>query len=145
MLRIENHGPLIVSSNYWTLPAARAGKVLVSINAGAFRVLIPQSIEGMIPEMMTGKSCVVSRGPMAELNLPDAFEVLFDDGTADPFAFHLSPQSFDRIPEDADAGREWVLSAWTAPRRGRPHKAFERPCWYRRVPSLPWLKPHSGD
>jgi hypothetical protein len=145
ILTISNHGPLITRTNYWDLPAARAGKILVSLNAGAFRLLIPELLEPALPDMMTAKECLVSRGPWPAQGLPDAFEILFDDRTADPYAIHLTPQSFDRLPGDADIATPWVLSAWTRPRRGKPHKAFERPCWYRRVPSIPWLQPREPE
>jgi hypothetical protein len=145
LLRIDNHGPLVVASNYWDLPAEKAGKVLVSLNAGAFRLLIPESAEPAIADMRTARECVVSRGPWPAAGLADAFEVLFDDGTDDPFALHLSPESFDRVPADEDAAKEWVLSAWTRPRRGRPHKALERPCWYRRSARLPDLRPRGAE
>lgn len=144
MLRVENHGPLILATNFWDLPEAKLGKVLVSLNAGAFRILLPASAEPTLDDMRTAKECIVSRGPWPAQGLPDAMEILFDDGTDGPFALHLSPQSFDRLPIDDDAAKEWILSVWTRPRRGRPHKALERPCWYRRVPSIPWLKP-KGD
>jgi hypothetical protein len=139
--RIENHGPLVVSTNFWDLPVAQLGKVYVSLNAGAFRVLLPVTMEPALDDLKTARECVVSRGPWPEMGLPDAFEVLFDDGTSDPFALHLSPQSFDHVPTTENVGKEWVLSVWTRPRRGKPHKALERPCWYRIVPHVPWLKP----
>lgn len=142
MLEIRNHGPLIVATNFWDLPAAKAGKLFVSTNAGAFRVLVPASQEGLVTEMKTAAGCALSRGPWPAMKLTDAFEVLFDDGTPDPFALHLAPESFDRLPTAEDVAGEWVLSVWTRPRRGdRPHKAFERPCRYRMSPSLPDLRP----
>jgi hypothetical protein len=141
-LVVENDGPLLVGSNYWGLPMARAGKILVSTNAGAFRLMVPRSLEYAIAEMNTARECVVSRGPWPNFPLEDGFEILFDDCSANPFALHLSPGSFDRLPTDEDIGIPWTLAVYTAPRRsGRPHRAFQRPCWYRRVPRIPWLKP----
>jgi hypothetical protein len=141
MLRTSNHGPLIISSNYWDLPESKLGKVLVSCNAGAFRLLIPETAEPYLDDMRTAKGCAVTRGPWPAQGLADAFEVLFDDATTDPFALHLSPQSFDRLPTEADTLGEWVLSCWTRPRRGRPHKAMERPCRYRIAAKIPDLRP----
>jgi hypothetical protein len=138
---IRNHGPLILSTNYWDLPARPGEQLYVSINAGAFRVLLRPAAEQYTDDMRAATICVVSRGPWPAVGLVDAVEILFDDGTDDPFALHLQIESFDRLPLDSDAGREWILSVWTQPRRDRPHKALERPCWYRRVPRIPWLKP----
>lgn len=141
MLEIRNHGPLILQSNYWELPAALAGKFLISINAGAFRLLVPASQEGLIEEFATAKGIAVTRGPMPELGLLDGFEVLFDDATPNPFKLDLSPESFDRVPAPEDVAGDWVFSAWTRPRRGKPRKALERPCLYRLAARLPDMRP----
>ena len=143
MLRIENHGPLIVATNYWDLPEERLGKVLVSPNAGAFRVLLPRVAEPSLEDMKAGRECLVSRGPCPGMGLPDATEILFDDGTNSPFALHLSVAAWTTLPDPADVAKEWVLTAWTAPRRGKPHKALERPCWYRLSDLLPDLRPRT--
>lgn len=141
MVTIHNHGPLIVSTNFWETEYATVGKFYVSINGGAFRLLVPPSQEPAIAEMTTAKVVVLSRGPWPAQHRDDAVEILFDDRTENPFALHLTVESFDHLPLDSDAGREWLFTAWTAPRRGRPHKALERPCWYRRVERIPCLKP----
>lgn len=140
MLTIKNHGALILESNFWDSEQAAAGKLYVSLNAGAFRLLLPSGIESVIADMTTAKECVVSRGPWSQAGLNDALEILFDDHTSDPFALHLSPETFDRLPAEEDAGREWVLTVWTS-RRGKPRQVLSRPCFYRRVPRIPWLKP----
>jgi hypothetical protein len=142
-LQIASSGATITSTNYWDLPEARAGKLFVSCNAGAFRVLVPPVAESVIPDMATATQCVVSRGPWPERGLSDAIEILFDDGTSDPFALHLAVQSFYHLPTVEDVGDKWVLSVW---KRGptAPIKALERLCAYRVVESIPWLRPWKG-
>jgi len=143
MLEIENHGPLILRSNYWGSALDRAGTLYLSINAGAFRLLLPGGWEEVVQEMQTGREVVVSRGPWAKdpgRGL-DALELLFEDGTTDPYSVHLQSTQCDRLPTPEDQGKEWLFTAWTAPRRGKPHKALERPAWYRLVGQIPWLKP----
>lgn len=141
MFEIQNHGPLILSSNYWELPEAVAGKFLVSLNAGAFRLLIPANQEGLIPELQTAKGVAISRGPWPAQGLADAFEVLFDDGTSSPYALHCTPESFDRLPTAENVAGEWIFTAWTQPRRGKPRCVLERPCRYRLSPKIPDLRP----
>lgn len=143
MLVIESDGPLIKATNYWDTPQCAAGKLVLSINAGAFRLLLPSQFEAAItPDMAPAREVIVSRGPWPGKGLADAFEVLFDDGSRNPFALHVTPQAFaGPVPDTASAGQWWVFSVWTRPRRGVPHKALERPCWYRLVPILPCLKP----
>ena len=141
MLQIDNHGPLVIASNFWESEMEREGKFYLSANAGAFRLLVPRSQEAMIQEICTGREVIISRGPWPDMHREDGLEFLFEDGTECPFSLHFGIESLDRMPLDSDAGKEWIFSAWTAPRRRGPHKALERPAWYRRVPRIPWLKP----
>ena len=141
MLRIKNHGGLLLETNYWDLPPKPGEVCFGSVNAGAFRLLLRPAAEPHIPDLLTARECVVSRGPWPAVGLADALEILFDDGTADPFALHLQIESFDRVPTAADAGREWTLSVWVRRGRGKPHQVLVRPCWYRLVPQIPHLQP----
>ena len=136
MLQIENSGQDIASTNYWTSEHARAGLLFLSINAGAFRLMVPASQESQIPEMRTATEAVVSRGPWPDRGLHDAFEVLFEDGTDSPYSLHMSPEQLDRLPTSGARKSEHVFSIWTS-----AGKQFECPCWYRIVERLPWLKP----
>jgi hypothetical protein len=73
------------------------------------------------------------------------------DRSHSPFALHLTPESFDLLPGEPEAGGEWVLSVWTAGKDGKPYKALERICHWRRVDKLgassrggrheSWLRP----
>jgi len=145
LLQIENHGPLLVASNFWESEQEAAGKFYLSTNAGAFRLLVPRSQEAAIAEMTTGKEVVVSRGPWPAVKRQDGLELLFDDFSDSPYALHLSIEAADRLPLDEDAGKEWLFTAWSAPRRGRPHQVLQRPCWYRRVARIPCLQPRIAE
>ncbi len=137
MLRIENHGPLLIASNFWEPPEGYEEKFFLSLNGGAFRLLVPRSQEPAVSEMATAREVIVSRGPWPAVGRDDGIELLFDDGSDTPYALHFSIETLDRLPLDTDVGREWIFSAWTAPRRRGPHKSLERPCWYRRVARIP--------
>ncbi len=145
MIETENHGPLIVSTDFWESEWEREGKLYVSCNGGAFRLLLPSRYEVDVIEMATAKEVIVSRGPWKSAGLTDGFELLFDDGSESPYSLHLHPDSFDRFPTAENAEREWVFTAWTKPRRGRPHKALERVARYRIVDEIPCLKPWQID
>ena len=43
MLKVENDGPRIVSTNFFETDQAKAGKFFVSVNAGTLRLLIPDA------------------------------------------------------------------------------------------------------
>lgn len=142
-LRIQNHGPLIVASSYWDSDLAAAGKIYCSVNAGAIRLLIPESQRQVIAELRKCAYVILSRGPWPAQRRTEAVELLFEDDTDSPYALQLSPESFDLLPAEPSPGQEWVLSAWDQ-KRGRPHKAVERRCLWRRAPKIPWLKPWSN-
>ena len=146
LLTISNHGPLITATNYWRTDAATAGNLYLSINAGAFRLLVPPLMETIIPDLATGREAIISRGPWPAKRQAAYIEILLDDGTPNPWSCHLDTRSIDRLPLDEDAAKEWVFTVWTRPRRlgDRPHKALERVARYRRVDVLPWLKPWEG-
>ena len=141
MIVVENHGPLILSSNFWGSDYEAAGKLYVSLNAGAVRVLVPRSQRAVIEEMRPAREVVLSRGPWPERGLAEAVELLFDDGSDNPFALHLSPESFDLLPGEPEPGRSWVLTVWDE-KKGRPHQCLQRAChwrqWTRFLASEPW-------
>jgi hypothetical protein len=68
------------------------------VNTRAIRVLLPPAVYGILYEMRTGKSCVLSRGPWPAERRAEAIEIMFDDGSVSPFALHLTPESLDLLP-----------------------------------------------
>jgi hypothetical protein len=139
LIQVSNDGPLITSTDYWTSDVASAGKVFVSVHAGAIRVLLPRDRWGDLYDMRAGKYCVLSRGPWPAERQPEAIEIMWEDESESPYALYLTPESFDMLPGEADPGREWVCSVWIE-KDGNPHKSLERICHWRRVAQLPYLK-----
>ncbi len=131
LIRIANNGPRIVETNYFDLPHARAGLFFVSVNAGTFRILVPDNQLSAIAEMRSGPKCVISRGPLGD---SDAIELMFDDGSDSPFALHIDARQVDRLLGYETA--EVVVTAWT-----RDGLAATWPGYYRAVPTLPCLDP----
>ena len=139
IIHITNQGPFVASTNYWESALARAGKVMVSVNDGAIRVLLPPVRYGDLADMRAARHCVLSRGPWRVMGVPDAVEIMWDDGSDAPFAFHLTPESFDILPAEPPRNREWACSVWIC-QAGLPHQEMEHTCHWRRVPELPWLR-----
>jgi hypothetical protein len=137
---VRNDGQAIVETNYWSSEVARRGLIWCSVNAGAIRVLLPPEREEFLPDMGAASECILSRGPWPAMKLADAFELLWDDGSDSPFAFHLAPESFDSLPAEPMAGREWQLSVWTE-RERKPRMEREWTCHWRRSNQLPDLRP----
>ena len=139
MLSIQNAGPEIVSTNYWQTPYAAKGVVYLSINAGAFRLLLPPALETSLSDM-SAKEVIVSRGPWTEEDQRDAIEILFEDGSSSPFVLLFGIQQIDRLPPATDEGRrDMALTVWT----NGPRKVLSLPASYRRVSKIPCLEPWS--
>jgi len=137
LIEVTNHGPLITATNFWESPLAERGLLFCSVNAGAIRVLLPRSRYADLNDMRTAEYCVLSRGPWAG---KDGIEIMWEDHSDSPYVLQLTPESFDLLPGEPESGREWVLSVWSN-KDGRPHKAMDRICHWRRVAKIPWLKP----
>jgi len=146
MIHIDNHGPLIRATNFWQSEVAKRGLAYLSVNAGAFRLLLPNALRPWINEMRPGAKHVIVtfggyRGSMAPgLVGKPAIEWMVEDGTADPWACWLDQNMTDRLPAREEAAREWLATVWDN-KKNRPHKALERPAYVRFTESLPCLKP----
>ena len=142
ILQITNDGPLIKATNFWQSEAAARGALYISVNAGAFRLLVPSIHQGIIADMRQGaKHVVISM--LAHSKWQDraaCVEFMVEDGTPNPWSCHLSPPQIDRAPGPESVGKEWTASVWDW-KQGKPHKCMERPAYFQIVPTLPWLRP----
>jgi hypothetical protein len=82
---------------------------------------------------------VQSKLKVIEAQREEAIEIMWEDGSESPYALHLTPESFDLLPAEPPPGREWTLAVYVA-KDGKPHRAMERICHWRRVDRLPCLK-----
>lgn len=137
-LTIENDGPEIVASNFWDSEMARHGYFFLSVNGGAARLLIPDSRISEVAEMETGKFVILSRGLW--MKKANALELLFDDGTEEPYSIHLGPEQLDRLIPPHESRRDLTFSAWSR----NAIKLFERPAKFRMVKILPCLESWRG-
>ncbi|MDA0814563.1 MAG: hypothetical protein O3C21_19485, partial [Verrucomicrobia bacterium] len=122
---IENDGAEITG---WQLPAGfDAGqKFLVSINARAFRIILPRAYVPYLRELETGTIVHITRENWQGV---DAFKIMFDDGTEEPFTLQTDVQASDRIPWAQDSGRvDLQCSVWID--QGGPYCALRRPATY---------------
>jgi hypothetical protein len=141
LIAVENKGADIIGTNYWETEHAMRGLCFVSINAGCFRLLVPEPQESSIAEMATAKVAIVSRGPWPKQGRKDAFEILFEDGTDSPFSLCMSAEQFMSFPFETDQDcpgqpPRWTLTVWTQDGK----KKLELPCRYRLVREIPCLE-----
>lgn len=90
---IINHGSNLLETNYFETEAARMGFFFTSWNAGALRLLVPDSQHAALAEMASAKNVVITRG---RLDGRDVYEVLFDDETQTPLAIWIDAANSDR-------------------------------------------------
>lgn len=134
LLKIENNGQEIISTDYFDSEYAKKGYFYLSINAGAFRLLIPPSWERDIDDMKTGKMAIVSFGMEKGT---ERIEVMFDDSTECPYCISLGMEQIDRKPPKEESSRIMTLIAYSYDL----NKEFEMKCGFRYVPTLPYYKP----
>lgn len=130
MLVVQNDGKDIVATNYFDSPDAARGLLRMSLNAGAFRLLMPAAAEEELTEMHTAQQIVVSRGPWSQAPAREAISVLFDDGGDEPYSLALDVAQLDRLPPPDAAGRRFEFSVWVN-RGGKPACALRQPCLFR--------------
>jgi hypothetical protein len=104
------------------LLAERDCRRRVSINAGCFRLLVPQSQQVAISEMRSGaKYIVVSMLPRDKwVDRQYCLEWMVEDGSDIPWTCHVFPGAVDRAPNHEDVGKEWRGSVWGLSTRSPP-------------------------
>jgi hypothetical protein len=130
-LLVENDGSLIVSTDYWTSTFAERGLVFFSVNAGCVRVLLPKTF-GLADVLST--TVIISRG---KYRGQDAYEVLFDDGSEEPFVILTGVEQWDRLLPASDSGRSDI--GFHIYKQGR--RIEETVACFRVVDRLPYMKP----
>lgn len=70
-VEICNDGKRIVSTNWWDLPYAKEGYIYVSVNAGAFRILLPDKDQQMLKDMRTAEYVIVTQGDRVDRPVAD--------------------------------------------------------------------------
>lgn len=135
MIAIESDGQTLVATNYWQTEHAAGGYLYLSWNAGAARLLVPDTSLYMIPEMQTGRTVIVSHGTI-EGTAKKGYELLFEDHSDAPFSVQLQIEQSDRLLPDADQGGGFVVAVWTS-----AGKALELPGKFRKVKTIPCLEP----
>lgn len=131
----ENKGQAIVKTNYWDSELAIKGLLYLTWNAGAARLLLPDSQKLALREMRGAKYVIISRGPSVEHGGGDALELLFEDNSDAPFSIHLSVEQSDRTISVEESGKEFFVTVWT-----RGGEKLRLPGKYRQVDSIPCLQ-----
>jgi len=150
IISITNDGQKLSSTNYWDLPQAKAGRILLTHVRGALRVLVPNAFlkrqPTFVEEVSKARLVVLSRGPWPSApggGLKDAYELLFEDDSDAPLVLHVAAEAMVMALGKADHGREFACLIYTRGFGGTCSLVSEMPGRFRCVPSLPHLKPWS--
>ncbi len=134
MITISNKGQAIAQTNYYDTEHARNGLLYLSWNAGAGRLLLPDSQKLALTDMRSAKYVIVSSGPWVEHGGIPALELLFEDHSDSPFCLTIPIEQSDRTLPSTDEGGGFYITVWT-----RGGQKLRLPGRYRRVPSLPCM------
>ena len=86
IIQIQNNGDDTEYSNFWDRDYNKKDIMCCSMNPGAFRILLPDSMQNQITEMMTGKEVIISKG---QYNGQIGYEFLLDKHTENPYYIHI--------------------------------------------------------
>jgi hypothetical protein len=138
---IKNEDHKIIETNYWETTPSKKGLYYMSLNAGYYRLLVPKNNDNFEKEISTAKYAVISRGAASQLNppRPDAFEIVFEDGTDSPYAIIMTPDYWDRYPGDEDEGWNGKMAIYCNYSK-EPVLEFDK-VYYRKAASLPCFDP----
>lgn len=127
-------------TTYWKSQWAEQGCLHLTYNAGAARLLVPESHNREIPSLRKGaKRIVVSMVPIEHLESSRfAVEFMIEDGTDSPWVWHGSKSLFDSHFCPSTGKVTGIGSVWCQ-RDGKPHKVIERPAYFQTVEHLPFL------
>lgn len=131
LITIENNGPELLHTNYWDSPHASAGYVYASWNAGALRLLLPDSMLDELDDLKAGHTVIVTWG---WINSVEGLEIMFEDDTDSPYAIQMVAQQCDRRLADLNLGHEMPVTAW-----GRAGRLAQWPGRFRVGTTLPDL------
>lgn len=131
----SNRGQAILETNYWDSERAQKGLAFLSWNAGAARLLVPDSLKPAIKEMKTAKYVIISREKWTDQNNRDGLEILFEDNSPSPYCLHITAEQSDRTLLALDQGGGFVVTVWT-----KGGEKLRLPGKYREVESIPYLK-----
>lgn len=113
MITIRSEGPRLLSTNYWSTEHARRGLAYLSVNAGAFRLLLPAAlVTSVLTEIAAAPlvATVITRGRLP--SGAEAYEVLWDDGSDEPFSLTVDVRQADRLVPASETGRAVALALY---------------------------------
>jgi hypothetical protein len=142
MIMVQNKGKEIIETNYWESQQAKNNFFHLTINAGAFRLLVPEKYEHLIQEFRTGEYCIISRGRFSNSSHPYIrYELLFEDHTKYPYGLWIDAEQVCPQPSKDDSGKKFTLSVWTKGCK----KVLEMDAYFRVVDNVPHMKPLSKE
>lgn len=131
---VSNNGQEIVSTDFWESKWNDNGMLYLSVNAGAFRLLVPDNCRDFdLNEVNTAKVIVISTGK--GMGRECVFEILYDDYTNSPYSMHFGTEQSDRIPTESKGEFRFIIY-----KKGM-EKVLDTKCYYRKVNKIPCLKP----
>ena len=117
LLEIQNNGQELVATNFWNSEIAKHGRFYLSFNAGALRVLLPDSTSHWLSEMRTAKTVDLCR---YESIAGPVYDVIFDDGSSRPFSITTTVNGSDRLLPRSEHNKRITISVWTKGADGMP-------------------------
>jgi hypothetical protein len=135
MFTIGNSG-FPVETTYWDTDMSAEGFYYLAHNGDRYFLFVPKGKSGVLKEMETANSIVITRGQYNGRN--DCFEIMFDDNSDNPFMLILQDEQFSRISPLKEG---WVGSLYIYTGSLEEYDSFFPEVYYRITDNLPFLQP----
>jgi hypothetical protein len=138
---IKNDDIKIAETNYWETTLSKKGLFFMNFNNGFYRLLVPETNEDIVKEVLNASRVIISRGAAPQLVPPrtDAFEIVFEDRTDSPYAILMTPDFWDCFPGENDLGHKGTFAIYC--NKTKEPKLLFSHVFYRRAETLPCFDP----
>ena len=122
MLSFNDNGS--INSNYYQTEWNKKGCLCLALGKkNTFHLLVPESLEYMLSEMLTGRYAVLTTGISDSsharsmgVDLPDnheMIEIMFEDKSDSPFCSHIDARQFSYKLNSTFNRKKTILNIWT--------------------------------
>ncbi len=122
ILCLKNDGQKIASTNFWETVGNHHGLFFLSTNAGALRLMVPDSQRHVVNEFHNVKHVRVTRGLHHEVPSEIGIELVFVDDSRAPYVLQMHASNLDRLFPKSEAGQDLPFTVWI---NGQNKKAKE--------------------
>lgn len=130
ILQFCNSGEDLIDTNYFNTDLARSGYAYLTWNAGVARLLLPESLEQHLPDMLFAYAVAITHTRQSER---EVLQIQFEDGSSAPLVLTIETRMTDRALESVATPLSFIIYT----QQGKIERIWQ--CHFRRSGCLPPL------